>query len=208
MQQIEPDFSKGNGLVPAVVQDAVNGTVLMLGFMNQEAFSRTRETNKVHFFSRSRDRLWMKGETSGNVLHLRSMRIDCDNDTLLIEAHPEGPTCHTGARTCFGESDGWAPQFLAQLEQVIVSRRRAGAEKSYVSSLFESGTKKIAQKVVEEAGEVAIEAVSGNRELFKEEAADLLFHYLVLLVDQGYSLGEIVSVLEKRHQKRATHGAE
>ena len=202
-EEINPDFSKGDGLVPAVVQNVADGVVLMLGYMNREAFERTRESGKVHFFSRSRSSLWMKGETSGNVLDVVSMRIDCDNDTLLVVARPQGPTCHTGTSSCFGELSGWSPAFLSGLEKLIASRKQAGSEKSYVSSLFQSGTKKIAQKVSEEAGEVVIEAVAGDHELFKQEAADLLFHYLVLLADQGCSLSDIAAVLEGRHQQRA-----
>lgn len=199
---LQPDFAKGEGLVPAIVQDVSSGVVLMLGYMNQESFKLTRETGKVHFFSRSRNELWMKGETSGNTLSVSTLHIDCDNDTILVLARPEGPTCHTGSVSCFGTLQGWAPSFLADLGSLIASRKTAGGEKSYVSSLLASGTKKVAQKVVEEAGEVTIEAVAGDRALFREEAADLLFHYLILLTDQGFSLGDIVETLEQRHQKR------
>lgn len=202
-EEINPDFSKGDGLVPAVVQNVADGVVLMLGYMNREAYERTRESGRVHFFSRSRKSLWMKGETSGNVLDVVSMRIDCDSDTLLVLARPQGPTCHTGTSSCFGDLSGWSPAFLMELEKLIALRKQGTGEKSYVSSLFQLGTKKIAQKVSEEAGEVVIEAVAGDKDLFSEEAADLLFHFLVLLADQGFSLQDIAAILEQRHQQRA-----
>ena len=202
MNSIKPDFFKGDGLVPAIIQDVRSGRVLMLGYMNQEALEKTIESGKVHFFSRSKNRLWMKGESSGNILTFVTVSLDCDSDALLVQADPVGPTCHTGSASCFGESKDSGFSFLADLERLIAARKEKGDEKSYVASLFHAGSKKIAQKVVEEAGEVALEAVGQNSELFKEEAADLLFHYLVLLADKGVSLGDIATVLAARHTQR------
>ena len=195
------DFNKNeNGLVPAIIQDAITKNVLMLGYMNQEAFNKTVESKKVTFFSRTKNRLWTKGEESGNFLNLVSIENDCDQDTLLIQVNPVGPTCHNGTDTCWGESNNQSYGFLTQLEEVIKSRREAGnAEKSYVASLFEKGINKIAQKVGEEAVEVVIEAKDNNDDLFLNESADLLFHYLILLQAKGFSLNDIVKVLEERH---------
>ena len=192
------DFSNyKDGLVPAIVQDAATGSVLMLGFMNAEAIEQTQASGRVTFFSRSKQRLWTKGETSGNFLHLVSITPDCDNDTLLIKARPSGPVCHTGSETCFGEA-GTPLGFLNELESVIASRAAEPVEGSYVSKLFSKGLNKIAQKVGEEAVETVIAAKDDDLEDFKNEAADLLFHYLVLLRAKGTNLGEIVEVLKER----------
>jgi phosphoribosyl-ATP pyrophosphohydrolase/phosphoribosyl-AMP cyclohydrolase len=193
------DFKKyADGLVPAVIQDAVTNKVLMLGFMNEEALSKTSELQKVTFFSRSRNRLWTKGEESGNFLFVKEIKVDCDNDSLLIKAAPAGPVCHTGADTCWNEKNE-PGNFLAQLEKIIADRKNNPAENSYTSSLFEKGINKIAQKVGEEAVELVIEAKDNNSDLFKAEAADLLFHYLILLQAKGFTLDDIVDVLKARH---------
>ncbi|PKP28709.1 MAG: bifunctional phosphoribosyl-AMP cyclohydrolase/phosphoribosyl-ATP diphosphatase [Bacteroidetes bacterium HGW-Bacteroidetes-18] len=195
------DFNKNSdGLVPAIIQDATTKNVLMLGYMNQQAFDKTVETNKVTFFSRTKNRLWTKGEESGNFLNVVSIQNDCDQDTLLILVNPVGPTCHKGTDTCWGETNNQSYGFLSQLEVVIKSRREAGnSEKSYVASLFEKGINKIAQKVGEEAVEIVIEAKDNNDNLFLNEGADLLFHYLILLQAKGFTLRDIVKVLEERH---------
>ena len=195
------DFSKyTDGLVPAIIQDDITGKVLMLGFMNEEALAKTQELNKVTFFSRSKNRLWTKGEESGNFLLLKSISSDCDEDSLLIKVNPVGPVCHTGADTCWGEKNSNS-NFLFQLEQIIVDRKNNPSEKSYASSLFEKGINKSAQKVGEEAVELVIEAKDNDPDLFKNEAADLLFHYLILLQAKGHSLSEIQDILISRHQK-------
>jgi len=195
------DFSKySDGLVPAIVQDNNTNKVLMLGFMNQEAFDKTHEIGKVTFYSRTKKRLWTKGEESGNFLIFKESLIDCDNDTLLIKADPVGPVCHTGADTCFNETNN-SDSFLPYLENVIEQRKSQPAEKSYVSSLFKKGINKIAQKVGEEAVEVVIEAKDDNEELFLNECADLLFHYLILLNAKGYKLQNVIEILQKRHSK-------
>lgn len=188
-----------NGLVPAIVQDAQTKTVLMLGYMNKEALEITQKSKRVTFFSRSKNRIWTKGEESGNFLNLKSLKIDCDGDTLLIKASPEGPTCHKGTDTCWEEKNTQDFGFLSDLEQVISNRKHTPNEASYVSSLFEKGINKIAQKVGEEAVETVIEAKDQNDELFLEESADLLFHYLILLQAKGYCLSDIVNVLKSRH---------
>ena len=195
------DFNKNkDGLVPAIIQDVITKNVLMLGYMNAEAFAKTSETNKVTFFSRTKNRLWTKGEESGNFLNVVSIKNDCDNDTLLIEVNPVGPTCHKGTDTCWGEDNKQSFGFLTELEEVIKSRREAAdSEKSYVASLFKKGINKIAQKVGEEAVEIVIEAKDNNDDLFLNEGADLLFHYLILLQAKGYALKDIVKVLEGRH---------
>jgi len=195
----QPDFSKG--LIPAIIQDASTRKVLMLGYMNEEAFEKTKAEKRVTFFSRSKNRLWTKGETSNNFLNVVEIKIDCDQDTLLILANPEGPTCHTGADTCFNEPNHDNAAWLDHLKHVIRSRKNASADTSYTASLFKKGTNKVAQKVGEEAVELVIEAMSNNDELFKGEAADLLFHYLVLLEDRGIGLEQIVTLLQQRHQK-------
>ncbi len=195
------DFSKyTDGLVPAIIQDDITGKVLMLGFMNEEALAKTQELNKVTFFSRSKNRLWTKGEESGNFLLIKSISSDCDEDSLLIKVNPVGPVCHTGADTCWGEKNSNS-NFLFQLEQIIVDRKNNPSEKSYTSSLFEKGINKIAQKVGEEAIELVIESKDNDANLFKNEAADLLFHYLILLQAKGHSLGEIQDILISRHKK-------
>jgi len=195
------DFSKyTDGLVPAIIQDDITGKVLMLGFMNEEALAKTQELKKVTFFSRSKNRLWTKGEESGNFLLLKSISSDCDEDSLLIKVNPVGPVCHTGADTCWGEKNSNS-NFLFQLEQIIVDRKNNPSEKSYTSSLFEKGINKIAQKVGEEAIELVIESKDNDANLFKNEAADLLFHYLILLQAKGHSLSEIQDILISRHKK-------
>ena len=195
------DFSKyADGLVPAIIQDADTGKVLMLGFMNEAALTKTAALQKVTFYSRSKNRLWTKGEESGNFLLLKEIKVDCDNDTLLIKVNPVGPVCHTGTDTCWGEKNG-NENFLFQLEQIIADRKINPLDKSYTSSLFAKGINKIAQKVGEEAVELVIEAKDDNEELFKDEAADLLFHYLILLQAKGFGLNNIVEVLKSRHSK-------
>jgi phosphoribosyl-AMP cyclohydrolase / phosphoribosyl-ATP pyrophosphohydrolase len=199
IESTEIDFSKQNGLVPCIIQDADSDAVLMLGFMNKEAFEKTIREKKVTFFSRSKQRLWTKGETSGNFLHLVDILPDCDQDTLLVKVNPAGPACHTGADTCFNETNtGWN---LSALEKVIHDRKSNPKQGSYTTTLFESGLNKIAQKVGEEAVELVIEAKDNNRELFLNEAADLMYHYLVLLHAKGYSLGNVEGVLKERHKK-------
>jgi len=193
------DFAKyADGLAPAVIQDFTTHKVLMLGFMNQEALAKTEATGLVTFFSRSKQRLWTKGEESGHFLRLKSMSADCDQDTLLIKVHPEGPVCHTGADTCWSERNH-SEDFLFYLEDIIRLRRKAPPADSYVAKLFSTGINKIAQKVGEEAVELVIEAKDNNRELFLGEAADLLFHYLVLLNAKEFTLQDVISVLQKRH---------
>lgn len=195
------NFSKSpDGLIPAIIQDAHTQKVLMLGFMNLEAFEKTEQTKKVTFYSRTRKTLWTKGETSGNFLHVISIVDDCDNDTLLIKVRPDGPTCHTGNDTCFNEKNSTASDFLQQLENVIQARKQNPVEGSYTNKLFDKGVNKIAQKVGEEAVELVIEAKDNNEELFLGEAADLMYHYLVLLTHKGYSLSDVIAVLEKRHK--------
>jgi phosphoribosyl-ATP pyrophosphohydrolase/phosphoribosyl-AMP cyclohydrolase len=195
------DFAKsGDGLVPAIVQDSNTGKVLMMGYMNRESLDLTMSTGKVTFFSRSRGKLWTKGEESGNHLLLRSLAIDCDGDTLLVKAEPTGPVCHTGADTCWSEINH-TPDFLRHLEEIIRLRRKSGDKSSYVNSLISKGVNKVAQKVGEEAVELVIEAKDDNRELFLNEAADLLFHYLILLNIKDHTLQDVVDVLQKRHSK-------
>jgi phosphoribosyl-ATP pyrophosphohydrolase/phosphoribosyl-AMP cyclohydrolase len=188
------------GLIPAIIQDAQTNNVLMLGYMNQEAFDKTLETKKVTFYSRSKQRLWTKGEESGNYLNLVTIQNDCDDDTLLIKVNPVGPTCHNGTGNCWGEENSNNLAFLTQLESIIKQRRESGDEKSYVNDLFKKGINKIAQKVGEEAIEVVIEAKDNNDELFLNESADLLFHYLILLQAKGYKLNNVIEVLEKRNK--------
>jgi phosphoribosyl-ATP pyrophosphohydrolase/phosphoribosyl-AMP cyclohydrolase len=195
------DFSKyTDGLVPAIVQDIETSKVLMLGFMNAAAIETTLSTKKVTFFSRSKNRLWTKGEESGHFLNYKEMLLDCDADTLLIKAVPVGPTCHTGSDTCFGEENN-AAHFLTYLETVIASRKNDSPETSYVASLFSKGINKIAQKVGEEAVELVIESKDDNDLLFLNEASDLLFHYLILLQAKGYSLQDVIEILKNRHKK-------
>ena len=190
-----------DGLVPAIIQDAETGAVLMLGFMNEDAVNTTQKSGHVTFYSRSRNRLWTKGETSGNSLELVSITTDCDQDTLLLKARPTGPVCHLGTATCFGDKDqrGFkALDSLVELEQVIDDRRNKRPENSYVAKLFDKGINKIAQKVGEEAVELIIEAKDDDLDLFKSEAADLLFHYIVLLRAKGISINDVISTLESR----------
>jgi phosphoribosyl-ATP pyrophosphohydrolase/phosphoribosyl-AMP cyclohydrolase len=197
---MEIDFSKnGDGLVPAIIQDAQTKNVLMLGYMNKEAFDKTQETKKITFFSRSKQRLWTKGEESGNFLNLVSIKNDCDNDALLITVNPVGPTCHRGTDTCWSEKNQSSFGFLSELEKTIASRKENKEdEKSYVSSLFKKGINKIAQKVGEEAVETVIEAKDDNDDLFLNESADLLFHYLILLQAKGFTLKDIEATLMER----------
>ncbi|MDA0194817.1 MAG: bifunctional phosphoribosyl-AMP cyclohydrolase/phosphoribosyl-ATP diphosphatase HisIE [Bacteroidetes bacterium] len=195
------DFSKNDGLIPAIIQDYQTGKVLMLGYMNEEAIQKTEESGLVTFYSRSKNRLWTKGETSGNHLELKEMIADCDKDTLLIKAEPKGPTCHTGQDTCFGEKNQSDLAFLSVLEDIIQDRKINPAEGSYTTALFKDGINKIAQKVGEEAVEVVIEAKDDNEGLFKNEVADLLFHTLILLREKDVQLSDIVEILEERHQK-------
>ncbi len=194
-----PDFNKyADGLMPAIVQDARTNNVLMLGFMNLEAYELTLSSRKISFFSRSKQRLWTKGETSGNYLSLENILLDCDHDTFLLKAIPAGPVCHTGADTCFNEIND--PFDLFELERVIRRRKEVPSEHSYTSSLFNAGINKIAQKLGEEAVEMVIEAMSDKEELFLNESADLLFHYLVLLQAKGQSLEKVVAILRQRHR--------
>lgn len=200
MSNLVVDFSKySDGLVPAIVQDAVTQKVLMLGFMNQEALTATQQLEKVTFFSRSKNRLWTKGEESGHFLLLEEVLADCDKDTLLIKARPVGPTCHTGADTCFEETN--EPHFLEHLEQIIAQRKTTSPSESYVAKMFAKGINKIAQKVGEEAVELVIEAKDDNTDLFLNEAADLLFHYLMLLNAKDCNLQQVMQVLQSRHKK-------
>jgi phosphoribosyl-AMP cyclohydrolase / phosphoribosyl-ATP pyrophosphohydrolase len=188
------------GLIPAIIQDANTKTVLMLGYMNTEAVSKTLETQKVTFFSRSKKRLWTKGEESGHYLTLIKLQNDCDKDTLLIQAIPQGPTCHKGTDNCWGESNIESYGFLSELEAIITDRKEnASSKTSYVSELFEKGINKIAQKVGEEAVEVVIEAKDDHDELFLNESADLLFHYLILLQAKGFKLDDVIDILKSRH---------
>ena len=196
---MQPDFSKyADGLIPVIVQDVDTHKVLMLGFMNGEALEKTLQTGRVTFYSRSKQRLWTKGEESGHFLELRSLAEDCDKDTLLIKAHPLGPVCHTGADTCWDEVNR-PDNFLLYLEDIIRLRKQASPEESYVARLFSKGINKVAQKVGEVAVELVIEAKDDNEELFLNEAADLLFHYLLLLNAKGYKLQNVVDILQKRH---------
>ncbi|WP_212006435.1 bifunctional phosphoribosyl-AMP cyclohydrolase/phosphoribosyl-ATP diphosphatase HisIE [Chitinophaga sp. HK235] len=194
------DFEKSaDGLVPAIIQDAATGKVLMLGYMNREALDKTLAENKVTFYSRSKQRLWTKGEESGNFLLLQDLKVDCDSDTILIKANPVGPVCHTGADTCWNEVNA-SNDFLAKLESIITDRKNNPSDKSYTSQLFARGINKVAQKVGEEAVEVVIEAKDNNDELFLNESADLLYHYLVLLQAKGFTLVDVIKVLKERHK--------
>jgi phosphoribosyl-ATP pyrophosphohydrolase/phosphoribosyl-AMP cyclohydrolase len=196
------DFSKNtDGLIPAIIQDSETKTVLMLGFMDAEAYQKTIDTKKVTFYSRTKQRLWTKGEESGNFLNLIDIKNDCDNDTLLIQVKPEGPTCHKGTDTCWADENKADYGFISSLEDTIqVRRENADSEKSYVASLFKLGINKIAQKVGEEAIEVVIEAKDDNDDLFLSESADLLFHYLILLQAKGFKLNDVVEVLKSRQK--------
>jgi phosphoribosyl-ATP pyrophosphohydrolase/phosphoribosyl-AMP cyclohydrolase len=196
---MELNFSKSpDGLLPAIIQDAKTKTVLMLGYINAAALEKTQTTGKVTFYSRSKQRLWTKGEESGNFLQLVDIKVDCDQDTLLIQALPQGPTCHKGTDTCWGEENKASYGFLTELENTIAQRKAANDDNSYVASLFSKGINKIAQKVGEEAVETVIEAMDNKDDLFLYESADLLFHYLILLQAKGYQLSDIVKTLEER----------
>lgn len=198
---IQLDFSKQNGLVPAVIQDNKTSKVLMLGFMNEEAFNKTQETGQVTFFSRTKNRLWTKGEESGNFLNVVSIASDCDNDTLLIKVNPVGPVCHTGADTCWDEkNEAGAMDFLVHLQDFIDKRKEEMPEGSYTTSLFQKGTRKITQKVGEEAVETIIGAMANDDENFLYEGADLLYHLIVLLTHKGYRIEDLVKELMKRHK--------
>lgn len=191
-------FNSTDGLLPCIIQDNITNKVLMLGYMNEESLRKTIADGKVTFFSRSKQRLWTKGETSGNFLNVVQIDVDCDNDTLLIKARPDGPTCHTGADTCFNEvNDSFS---LQTLQGIIQDRKKNPKAGSYTTSLFEKGINKIAQKVGEEAVELVIESKDQHEELFLNEAADLMFHYLILLTEKGYQLDDVIQVLKKRHR--------
>ena len=197
----EPDFTKAvDGLLPAIIQDDHTEKVLMQGYMNKESFQRTLDEKVVWFYSRSKQRLWKKGETSGNELQVCSVRLDCDLDSILIKVIPLGPVCHTGADTCFNEINTVSYDWIKHLESIIEQRQKSGDSKSYVASLFEKGINKIAQKVGEEAVEVVIEAKDDNEELFLNESADLLFHYLILLKAKGYGLNDVLEILKSREK--------
>jgi phosphoribosyl-ATP pyrophosphohydrolase/phosphoribosyl-AMP cyclohydrolase len=196
---MELDFNKMNGLVPAIIQDDYTQKVLMLGFMNKEAYEKTVETGKVTFFSRTKNRLWMKGEESGNVLNVVSIAADCDQDTLLIKVHPAGPVCHTGADTCWGETNSQDIMFLKELQDFIDVRHQEMPEGSYTTSLFKSGVNKMAQKVGEEAVETVIEACNGTDDRLIYEGADLIYHLIVLLTSKGYRIEDLARELKERH---------
>lgn len=196
---MEIDFMKNGGLVPAIIQDSETKNVLMMAWMNPEAYEKTLETRKVTFYNRSRKKLWIKGEESGNYMEMISIQTDCDNDTLLVKVKPRGPACHTGTGTCWGEENKPGYEFLTTLEKIINDRKENPSEKSYTSSLFRKGINKIAQKVGEEAVELIIEAKDNDTELFKNEAADLIFHFLILLRAKGITFDDIVNILRQRH---------
>ena len=199
--KIELDFSKQNGLIPAIIQDIRTNKVLMLGFMNEEAFKKTRETGQVTFFSRTKSRLWTKGEESGHFLNVVSIAPDCDNDTLLIKVKPEGPVCHTGTDTCWNEkNEAGEFDFLIHLQNIIDQRKKEMPEGSYTTSLFQKGIRKITQKLGEEAVETIIGAMANDDENFLYEGADLLYHLIVLLTHKGYRIEDLIQELKKRHQ--------
>lgn len=193
------DWDKGDGLLPAIIQDAGTGQILMLGYMNRESAEVTVSTGKVTFFSRSKQRLWTKGETSGNTLGFVSAALDCDRDTILVQANPVGPACHTGARTCFGDGLPSGAGFIAHLDAVVKNRKAEMPAGSYTSSLFQAGAARVAQKVGEEGVELALARMKEDREEMANEAADLLFHMMVLLADADMSLDDALAVLRKRH---------
>lgn len=196
------DWNKVDGLVPAIVQDFQSSQVLMMGYMNQDALQKTAQTGQVTFFSRSKQRLWTKGETSGHVLQLKNMALDCDNDTLLVKVNPIGPTCHTGTTTCWDNDAQEESQmvWLHQLEQLLAARKSADPDSSYTASLYARGTKRISQKVGEEGVEVALAATSGDKAELVCESADLIYHLLVLLQDQGLALSDVIDKLKERHR--------
>lgn len=191
------DFSKGNGLIPVIIQDNNTLQVLMLGYMNEEALNKTKKENRVTFFSRSKNRLWTKGEESGNYLTVADIQVDCDNDTILVKAMPEGPTCHTGSTSCFKEET--AKGFVYKLQDIINRRINENDENSYTNKLYKKGINKVAQKLGEEAVELVIEAKDNNEELFKNEAADMLYHFLLLLRTKRFTLEDIEAVLKERN---------
>lgn len=193
------DFDKMNGLIPAIIQDHITNKVLMLGYMNKEAYEKTQETGKVTFFSRTKNRLWTKGEESGNFLHVVSIQSDCDDDTLLIKVDPVGPVCHTGTDTCWGEKNEEEILFLKHLQDFIVKRHEEMPEKSYTTSLFQSGINRMAQKVGEEAVEMIIEATNGSDERMIYEGSDMIYHLIVLLTSKGYRIEDLVRELKERH---------
>ena len=196
----ELDFAKMGGLIPAIVQDDLTGRVLMLGYMNREAYQKTLDTGLVTFFSRSRQQLWTKGETSGNLLHLKSIAVDCDGDALLVKAHPDGPVCHTGTDTCWGETNTSSPlQFLSALQDFIERRHEEMPEGSYTTSLFRDGLNRMAQKVGEEALEAVIEATNGTNERLVYECSDMFYHLIVLLTSKGLRIEDIARELQVRH---------
>lgn len=195
------DWNKGAGLVPAVVQHWRSGAVLMLGYMNAEALAQTRQSGKVTFYSRSKQRLWTKGESSGHFLQLKSLQVDCDNDTLLIQAEPHGPTCHKGTQSCFGDASAPPLAFLADLDALVAQRERERPAGSYTTKLFDEGLRRIAQKVGEEGVETALAAIAQDEAALRGEAADLLFHLLVLLRAKGVTLDDVVAELRHRHAK-------
>ncbi len=195
------DFDKGMGLIPCIVQDSVSSTVLMLGYVNAGALMQSFDTGKMTFYSRSKDRLWTKGETSGNFLEVDEIYYDCDNDSILAKVNPKGPVCHTGQNNCFGTSEETSSSFLGYLEGIISDRRENPSDSSYTSGLFKKGINSIAQKVGEEAVELVIEAKDDNDELFINEAADLLYHYMILLEAKGYHMKDVEKILAERHKK-------
>lgn len=195
------DFSKGNGLIPAIIQDELTRKVLMLGYMSEESLKITRETGLVTFYSRSRDTLWTKGETSGNALRMKKIIVDCDRDTLLVMARPDGPVCHDGPDTCFNEINETDLVFLDYLQHVIHDRKREMPEDSYTARLFLKGPSKIAQKLGEESVELILESMKDDDQAFLNESADLLFHFMILLVDRGYTLQDVAKILSERHKK-------
>ena len=196
------DFDKNNGLVPAIIQDAKTKNVLMMGYMNRESLQKTLETSLVSFYSRSRKALWTKGEISGNYLHLVNIQSDCDNDTLLVQAQPDGPVCHLGTDTCWGSENTLQCGFLTQLETIITDRISHPSEASYTSRLVRKGINRVAQKVGEEAVEVVIEAKDNDDNLFLNESADLLYHYLILLQAKGYKFKDVIEILSSRNKKK------
>ena len=198
-------WEKGNGLLPAIIQDVNTGQVLMLGFMNADALAKTLDTRKVTFYSRSKDRLWTKGETSGNWLDFEGAEMDCDADTILIQAQPHGPVCHTGSQTCFNDHSASTTGFLDQLSALIASRYRTMPENSYTTSLFRDGTARIAQKVGEEGVELALARMKNDPEETKNEAADLLFHMMVLVEDADLAFSDVVAVLQERHKVESSN---
>jgi len=200
LDQNQLDWTKGDGLLPAVVQDWRSGAVLMLGYMNAEALAQTRQSEKVTFYSRSKQRLWTKGETSGHFLLLKSLRADCDNDTILIQAEPIGPTCHKGAQSCFGDGSEPPLAFLAELDALIAKRERERPAGSYTTKLFEGGVRRIAQKVGEEGVETALAAVAQDEAALRSESADLIFHLLVLLRARGVEFADVIAELQSRHK--------